>query len=48
MDIKTFRNVATKLPADIAILMRGPTGVGKSQIAKQCSVELDLPFIDVR
>ncbi len=48
MDIKTFTTVATKLPAEIAILMRGPTGVGKSQIAKQCSVELDLPFIDVR
>ena len=30
MDIQTFQNVASKLPAEMAILMRGPTGVGKS------------------
>ena len=48
MDIKTFTKLAPKLPAEIAILMRGPTGVGKSQVAKQCSIELGLPFIDVR
>jgi predicted GTPase len=30
MDIKTFKTVAGKLPAEMAILMRGPTGVGKS------------------
>lgn len=48
MDIKTFTNVAPNLPADIAVLMRGPTGVGKSQLAKQCADEIGLPFIDVR
>mgnify|MGYP001179086883 CR=1 FL=1 len=48
MDIKNFKAVATKLPAHIAVLMRGPTGVGKSHLAKQCAKELDLPFIDVR
>ena len=48
MDIKTFKNLAPKLPAEIAILMRGPTGVGKSQLAAQIAVELGLPFIDVR
>ena len=48
MDIKTFRNLAPKLPAEIAILMRGPTGVGKSHLVKQCAEDLDLPFIDVR
>ena len=48
LDIKTFKMVAPKLPAEIAILMRGPTGVGKSHLAKQCSMVLDLPFIDVR
>ena len=48
MDIKTFKNLAPKLPADIAVLMRGPTGVGKSQLAKQSAAALELPFIDVR
>ena len=48
MDIKTFTSIATKLPPHIAVLMRGPTGVGKSQLAKACSEELGLPYIDVR
>tara|TARA_B100001123_G_scaffold400642_1_gene486615 strand:+ start:183 stop:1265 length:1083 start_codon:yes stop_codon:yes gene_type:complete len=48
MDIKTFTNVASKLPPHIAVLMRGPTGVGKSHLARQCADELELPFIDVR
>ena len=48
MDIKTFTQIATKLPPHIAVLMRGPTGVGKSQLALACSKELGLPFIDVR
>ncbi len=48
MDIKTFNLVATKLPAEVAILLRGPTGVGKSFLAKAVADELGLPFIDVR
>jgi hypothetical protein len=28
--------------------MRGPTGVGKSHLAKQCAEDIGLPFIDVR
>jgi hypothetical protein len=48
MDIKTFTTLAPRLPADIAVLMRGPTGVGKSHIAKQCADVIGLPFIDVR
>ena len=48
MDIKTFTSIATKLPPHIAVLMRGPTGVGKSQLAKACAEELGLPYIDVR
>ena len=48
MDIKTFTKLAPKLPAEIAVLMRGPTGVGKSHIAKQCADVIGLPFIDVR
>ncbi len=48
MDIKTFNIVAPNLPADIAILMRGPTGVGKSHLGKAVAAIKDLPFIDVR
>ena len=46
--ISTFNLVAPKLPADIAVLMRGPTGVGKSFLAKQVAEQHGLPFIDVR
>jgi hypothetical protein len=46
--IATFKMVAPKLPAQIALLMRGPTGVGKSHLAKQVADEHNLPFIDVR
>lgn len=48
MDIKTFKFLAPKLPAEMAILMRGPTGVGKSFLAVDMAKELNLPFIDVR
>jgi hypothetical protein len=48
MDIKTFKTVAGKLPAEMAILMRGPTGVGKSFLGKAIADEKELPFIDVR
>ena len=48
MDIKTFKNLASKLPPEIAILMRGPTGVGKSFMGKALSDVLEMPFIDVR
>jgi MoxR-like ATPase len=48
MDIKTFKKIATQLPAEMAVLMRGPTGVGKSFLAKQAAEDLGLPFIDVR
>ena len=48
MDISTFKTVAPNLPAHIAILMRGPTGVGKSHLARQVADTHGLPFIDVR
>ena len=48
MDIKTLKNVATALPANMSILMRGPTGIGKSQVAKTLAHHFDLPFVDVR
>ena len=48
MDIKTYKSVASKLPAEIAVLMRGPTGIGKSHLARAAADEIGLPFIDVR
>lgn len=48
MDIKTFNIVAPNLPPEIAILMRGPTGVGKSHLGKAVAKKKQLPFIDVR
>jgi hypothetical protein len=48
LDINTFTTVAPLMPPDIAILLRGPTGVGKSALAKDVADTLSLPFIDVR
>jgi len=48
MEISTFKNVARNLPPHIAVLMRGPTGIGKSMITRAIADELNLPFIDVR
>lgn len=41
-------NVATMLPANIAILIKGPTGVGKSFMAQQVADHFGYPLIDVR
>ena len=48
MDIKTLKNIVPFLPPHIAVLMRGPTGVGKSHVARGFADALELPFIDVR
>ena len=48
MDISTFIKVAPNLPPEMAVLMRGPTGVGKSQIVKSIAKNLGMPVIDVR
>lgn len=48
MDIKTLKNIVPYLPPEIAVLMRGPTGVGKSHVARGFADALELPFIDVR
>ena len=34
MSIKTFLSVADKMPGDISILLRGPHGIGKSQVVR--------------
>ncbi len=48
MDIKTLKTIVPNLPPEIAVLMRGPTGVGKSHVARTFAEALELPFIDVR
>jgi hypothetical protein len=54
MDIKTFSNIVASLPADISVLVRGPTGIGKSQLFHQIAAEIPvedgvgLPVIDRR
>jgi alkaline phosphatase D len=35
MSVHTFVDVAPKLPASVSVLLRGETGIGKSQIARQ-------------
>jgi hypothetical protein len=37
MSIKTFLSVANKMPGDISILLRGPHGIGKSQVVRQAA-----------
>ena len=48
MDITTFKNVAGKLPSHIAVLMRGPTGIGKSHIVHQVGERLGISFARVK
>lgn len=48
MDIKTFISVVSKLPEDISVLAKGPTGIGKSHIFHQIGKEVGLPVIDRR
>lgn len=48
MDIKTLTAVVGRLPASMSILLRGPTGIGKSHVGQQLAAKLNLPFIDVR
>ena len=48
MDIATFKYIAPMLPPDQAVLMKGPTGIGKSAMAKSVALGLALPLIDIR
>jgi len=47
MSIKTFMSVASKLPFD-SVLLRGPHGIGKSQIVRQVAKVFGLDVIDRR
>ena len=48
MNIKTFVQVISSLPPEIAVLAKGPTGIGKSHIVHQIANNLDLEVIDRR
>ena len=48
MDINTFVQVISKLPPQIAVLAKGPTGIGKSHIVHQIGDRLDMEVIDRR
>ena len=48
MDIKTFVETASRLPANISLMVRGPHGIGKSQIFKQVADGLGLELVDRR
>lgn len=48
MNIELAKKIISQMPSNISILLRGPTGIGKSYIAAQLANDLSLPFIDVR
>jgi hypothetical protein len=48
MDIKTFVQAVASLPAEISVLAKGPTGIGKSHIFHQVGKNLNLPVVDRR
>jgi|6_EtaG_2_1085325.scaffolds.fasta_scaffold00112_7 hypothetical protein len=48
MNIKTFVQVISALPPHIAVLAKGPTGIGKSDIFKAVGNNLSMPVIDRR
>ena len=48
MDIKTFQAVATRLPADVSVLIRGPHGIGKSQLVAKVAKLREQSLIDRR
>ncbi len=48
MKTDLFVEIAKNLPPHIAVLMRGPTGIGKSSLARLVSLDIELPMVDVR
>ena len=48
MDVHSFLQVAPHLPPDIAVLVRGETGIGKSYLIHQIGSYLQLPIVDRR
>jgi ribosomal protein S17E len=48
MSIKTFLNVSAKLPGETSVLLRGPHGIGKSQVVRQVAKGFGLTVTDRR
>lgn len=48
MSIKTFINVSTRLPVETSVLLRGPHGIGKSQVVRKVAQAFKLPVTDRR
>jgi hypothetical protein len=48
MSIKTFLAVSEVLPIESSVLLRGPHGIGKSQVIRQVAAYFNLPIIDRR
>ena len=48
MSVRTFLNVAPKLPVETSILLRGNHGIGKSQVVRQVAKGFGLEVIDRR
>ena len=48
MDIATFVTTAKALPPEISVLVRGPHGIGKSQVVRQVARHFNLQVIDRR
>ena len=48
MEANTMVQVMKSLPAEMAVLVRGPHGIGKSAIVKGLAAELGLEVVDVR
>lgn len=48
MSIKTFLNVSEVLPIETSVLLRGPHGIGKSQVVRQVATYFNLAVIDRR
>jgi len=48
MNINTFLSVARVLPPSKSVLLRGSTGIGKSNVVRQLAEEFGVEMIDVR
>ena len=48
MSVKTFLEVAPRLPVDISVLLRGKHGIGKSRLVAKIARQHKLPLIDRR
>lgn len=48
MSIKTFLAVSEVLPVETSVLLRGPHGIGKSQVVRQVAKHFNLAVIDRR